>query len=309
MRSRCWIYSEKVKYKSIIKIICYFGQWPEWIDFFVESCKWNPTIDWLIFTDCRPPDNDAPNVRYEHVSFADYTSRVSQRLKIDFRPDSPYKLCDLKPALGYVHESDIESHDFFAFGDIDIIYGNLRRFLSPEVLAHNVVSNHWNRISGHFAIFRNSEMFRNAFRQIPEWKASFETQKHLGLDESKFTKVFLKHRKHPLLLRKLWGLFSPYRRRCYFQEQYTTILSPIKWNDGNPEHPQTWCWRKGTLTNTRDTGREYMYLHFMNWKSNRWLPRPARSRPSAWQDLDSVIHTDYRSPEGWNITPQGFISP
>ncbi|WP_420882928.1 DUF6625 family protein [Zooshikella ganghwensis] len=40
--------------KTIAIIIPYFGQWPEWIDLYIESCKHNPSIDWLLFSDCPP---------------------------------------------------------------------------------------------------------------------------------------------------------------------------------------------------------------------------------------------------------------
>jgi len=37
---------------------CYFGQRPPWIDFFVESCKWNPDVRWRFYTDCGEPNGN-----------------------------------------------------------------------------------------------------------------------------------------------------------------------------------------------------------------------------------------------------------
>ena len=71
---------------SIIKIIPYFGQWPEWIDLYIESCKANSDIDWLFSTDCGEPANRAKNVRYIHTSFTDYKKMVSEKLNINFNP-------------------------------------------------------------------------------------------------------------------------------------------------------------------------------------------------------------------------------
>ncbi len=31
---------------------------------------------------------------------------------MDFKPSSPYKLCDLKPALGFIHADRIQGFDF-----------------------------------------------------------------------------------------------------------------------------------------------------------------------------------------------------
>ncbi|NQY25714.1 MAG: hypothetical protein HRT92_00890 [Piscirickettsiaceae bacterium] len=294
---------------SIIKIIPYFGQWPEWIDLYIESCKANSDIDWLFFTDCGEPANRAKNVRYIHTSFTDYKKMVSEKLNINFNPSSPYKLCDLKPAYGFIHQQDIVGYDFYAFGDNDIIYGNIRHFITDKILDnYDVISTHDKRISGHFAFFKNNDKQRNAFRQIPNWQKYLEDNNHFGLDESKFSKVFIKHKKHPLLLRKLWALFNPYQRKVLFKEQFSTILSPHPWWSGSMTHPQNWFWIKGKLTNDLDGNREFMYLHFMNWKSNKWLPKPHRSTPSAWMNLESLVHINYHQAGnlGFQISPTGF---
>ncbi|MCU7968265.1 MAG: hypothetical protein KZQ74_13910, partial [gamma proteobacterium symbiont of Bathyaustriella thionipta] len=171
---------------------------------------------------------------------------------------------------------------------------------------HQLIATHDNRISGHFCLLKNNETMRNAFRRMPHWKELLETQSHLGIDESKFTKVFMPHRKHPKWLKSLYGLFSPYWRNNYFHEQYSTILSPIHWIDGNAEHPQQWHWEKGKLSNTVNNDTEFMYLHFMNWKSSRWLSKEYGSQ-AAWEALDSLVHFDSRVENNfWTITKSGF---
>jgi len=103
-------------------ILCpYFDRWPAWINFFIESCKWNPEVRWRLYTDCGKPENSADNVDVVHVSFDSYKKAVSRRLEIEFDPIDPYKLCDLKPALGFVHEKEISEFSFFGFGDLDVI--------------------------------------------------------------------------------------------------------------------------------------------------------------------------------------------
>lgn len=302
-----------MQHQKIIKVIPYFGQWPEWFELYMESCKNNPQINWLFYTDCCEPETKSPNVKFIYISFDEYKRFVSERLSIRFNPSSPYKLCDLKPALGFIHEEDIQDYEFFAIGDIDIIYGQIRRFITDALLEkYDVIGTHNRRLSGHFAIFRNTEMYRQAFRKIPDWQKLMEKDEHLGLDESKFSKLFVRHKNHPLWLRKLWSFSSPYQRRVLFKEQFSTVLSPIQWVDGNSEHPQKWFWKDGHLTNNRDE-REFMYLHFMNWKSNRWLPRNLRGSSAAWSSLDKLVQIDIEQARqnGFQISPQGFtpISP
>lgn len=296
---------------SILKIIPYFGKWPEWIDFYLESCRYNPDINWLFYTDCEKPAICPTNVQFIETTFEDYKQLASSHLGIDFNPANPYKLCDLKPALGFIHQDQLTGYDFFAFGDIDIIYGKLRAFLTEHVLQkYNVISNHERRISGHFCLLRNNEKYRNAFRKIPHWQQLLENDQHLGIDESKFSKVFLPHRKHPKWLQYFWSLSSSYQRNTLYKEQYSTILSPMPWWDGSMNHPQQWFWQNGKLTNSSDGEREFMYLHFMNWKSNTWLPKPLRNQPSAWMKLDKLVHVaiDIAAKEGFKISPKGFTA-
>lgn len=49
-----------MKTSSILKIIPYFGKWLEWIGFYLESCRHNPDIHWLFYTDCEKPPTWLP---------------------------------------------------------------------------------------------------------------------------------------------------------------------------------------------------------------------------------------------------------
>lgn len=297
-----------MKKTSLVILIPYFGAWPEWFDLYLLSCQENPDVNWLFYTDCPAPSNPPQNVHFVNTGFTSYQQMVSARLNINFNPSNPYKLCDLKPALGFIHEQDINDYDFFAVGDIDIIYGQIRDFITNDLLQkYDVIGTHNRRLSGHFAIFRNTDQYRHAFRKIPDWQKLMEKDEHLGLDESAFSKLFVRHKNHPLWLRKLWSYSSRYQRRVLFKEQYSTILSPITWLDGNKEHPQQWFWKDGHLTNNRDN-QEFMYLHFMNWKSTRWLPKHLRNAPAAWSSLDKLVHVDIEDARrnGFQISPQGF---
>src|SRR5690606_1471186 len=107
--------------------------------------------NWLIYTDCPIPKRCPPNVRITPVTYEDYCQLVSDTLRIDFRPENPYKLCDLKPALGLIHREELASFDFWAFGDIDVIYGDIRGYFTAARLScKDLYATHERRISGHF---------------------------------------------------------------------------------------------------------------------------------------------------------------
>lgn len=290
---------------SIGIVIAYFGKWPEWIDFFLESCRYNPTIDWILYTDCGVRDRSPSNVKYKPMSFSEYKRLAESKLSIDCSQMTPYKLCDFKPAYGYVHEEDLKGYDFFGFGDIDLVYGDIRSIITNDVLKHNVVSTHSDRISGHFALFRNSEKYRKAFMKAPKWKEILASPKHFGFDESAFSKLFRRRKKASKLFFILMRLMDSFHRNIYFKEQYTTILAPIPWVDGSEDHPVEWYWSEGKLTNIKDKDREFLYIHFMNLKSDKWLPLDRH--PAKWTQVDSIIKRNF-SPDwkGFVLNDKGF---
>jgi hypothetical protein len=276
----------------LILLCFYFGRWPAWMNFFVESCKWNPGVRWRIYTDCGEPENKADNIEYVPISFDDYKAFVRGRLHIAFDPAHPYKLCDLRPALGFLHEPDTVGFPFFGYGDLDVIYGDISHFYGPQQFAElDVVSTHPERLSGHFAVLRNTPALRHAFEDIPNYRALLEAQHQTGVDEAKFSQLFLN---------------SP-AYRSLFVERHSTVLSVRGWHDGTMNYPQRWFWRRGHLTNERDGDREFLYLHFMRWQSAHWINTPPVPGEAVWVGRE-IIHTEWRRAvsEGFCISPAGF---
>ena len=166
--------------------------------FFLESCRRNPDINWLIFSDCGAPDNRPKNVAIEGITQAGYYQLVSDRLGIDFAPDDSYKLCDIKPALGYIHADRLEGYDFWGFGDIDVVYGNLREHLTDARLArYQFFSTHERRVAGHLCLMRNTHQYRELFKRIKQWQARFTDKQHHALDEGAFSRIFIKGKNLP----------------------------------------------------------------------------------------------------------------
>ncbi len=291
--------------KTIIFLMPYFGKWPEWFPLYLESCRWNLTVDWLFFTDCPIPENPPTNVRFISMTFQEYKHLASQRLGINFETDYSYTICNLRPAYGIIHQEYIESYDYFGFGDVDVIYGNLRAFYTDEVLRYNTISTHANRVSGHLFLIKNHELLVNAFCQIPNWQQRIAQPFNAGIDEAAFTKVLRGYRRMPNYLQQLWGIFDPYKRNHLFKERFSTIFSEIPWINGSYNYPNKYLWYQGKLT--AESGEELMYLHFMNWKSSRYLPKRYGEK-SAWELLPQIIHpslTDFN--QGFYISHLGFI--
>ncbi len=256
---------------KIIIITPYFGKWPCWFDFFIESCKYNPKIDWLFYTDCGEPNNHADNVKIIHCSFVDYKKRVSNTLGINFNPDSAYKLCDIKPSYGVIHEAEIKDYDFWGFGDVDVIYGDLQSYITDEMLKHNMISFHSHRIGGHLCFLRNNEKMRNAFRLCTDWREIFMDKNNHAFDEREFNELFIRHKNWPNLLRRIIYFPRFLMRTAYFKEAYSTSFGSVPWIDGTLNFPDEWRWEKGILTTPVSGDRSFPYVHFLHWKKH-WPP-------------------------------------
>ncbi|MFA5184806.1 MAG: DUF6625 family protein [Patescibacteria group bacterium] len=299
--------------KSIIIIIDYFGgQWPKWFPFYLESCKHNPTITWLFHTDCPTDSFDIKNVIFRPMTRAAYIQRVSECLQIKFAPGDDYKLCDLKPARGALFAEEIRGYDFFGYGDIDVIYGDIRKFYTAEVLKNNVISTSATMIAGHLALFRNVHWLRDAFRRVRGWRRVLEDGVYRHFDEEMLIEVF----RYPAGLSSrqkfFYDLRGPrgikYRRKLYFKEQFTTPLTPMRWRNESFEHPTTWFWQDGRVTDKREGGDEYIYLHFMNFKYGRYLAATYGDR-AFWSDSGPVIDGQPEDiSRGFMIDRYGFHS-
>ncbi len=170
--------------KKICIIIPYFGKWPEWFDLFLETCKYNPTINWFFFTDCGEPVNKIINVKYFKMTLEEFNTLATNKLKIQINIKHPYKLCDFKPAYGVVFEDYLINYDFWGYGDIDLLYGNIRKFITVQVLeTYDIITGTEKYLAGHLSLFRNSDKINRLYEKCSNYKMIFKNQKFFNIDE------------------------------------------------------------------------------------------------------------------------------
>ncbi|NMF88373.1 DUF6625 family protein [Aromatoleum petrolei] len=264
-----------VQLPSICFVVPYFGRWPFWMPFFVESCRANPTLDWLIFSDCGPIPDCPPNVRVVETAYEDYCARVAHALGIPFAPQNPYKLCDVKPAFGYIHAEELRGYDFWAFGDLDLVWGDLRAYFTAERLASkDLFATHARRVSGHCCLVRNTKDLRELFFRMRDWQRRMSDPTHHALDEGAFSRIFIRYKNLPDRVAHLPRLLNAWYRRAEFVEAFSTPGAKVAWVDGGFDFPQRWFWERGRLSNDRDGDRIFPYLHFVVWKKHAWKSLP-----------------------------------
>ena len=144
-----------------IRILClYFGKLPTHFSYFLRSCTLNPLFDWLIITDDETVQQSLPkNIIIEHRSFESIQKKIQSKFAFKISLEFPRKLCDYKPAYGYIFEEFFVGYDFWGYCDIDIIFGKLSRFIDEKLLKK------YDKIFtlGHLSLIRNDPLVNKRF--------------------------------------------------------------------------------------------------------------------------------------------------
>lgn len=167
--------------KSIVLIFPYFGKLPVQYSMWRASALENPTIDFMFFTDSDV--EPAANIIVHKMKFEDFKAIVQSAFKFTITLDRPYKLCDYKQAYGYILNRYIEKYDYWGYGDLDLVYGNIRHFLTEDILmTHSFFLG-----EGHLSLFRNNEDVNTYFMKeetgYQNYYDAFTTSKIVFFDE------------------------------------------------------------------------------------------------------------------------------
>ena len=172
-----------MKYKVKI-IIPYFGKFPVSIVPFLESCRLNSEFRWLFFTNDKL-DGVPENVEIIECNLIDIKNKIEMLLGIPIALSAPYKLCDFRPAFGMIFSEYLTDCDFWGWGDIDLVYGDLSKFITDSILEK------YDKIypCGHLSLIRNKKEINEAFMLDIEgtlnYKEIFTNPKSFIFDEYK----------------------------------------------------------------------------------------------------------------------------
>lgn len=166
--------------KKIALIIPYIGNFRPDFEFWLQSAGANSSIDFLIFTDSDIP-NHPDNVKVFKYSFADLIDLIQRKYEFKVKISKPYKFCDFRPAYGEIFRDYLDGYDFWGYTDIDMIYGNLRKYITDELL--NSYDHIFGR--GHLSLYRNSDSVNSVYRQVltPTYKQVFTYDEGRAFDE------------------------------------------------------------------------------------------------------------------------------
>ncbi|GGF05835.1 hypothetical protein GCM10011518_13840 [Flavobacterium limi] len=148
----------------------------------------NPTIDFIIITgNTQEIPNKPSNVIIINKSLQELKIMGATKFGFELNFDNPYKLCDFKPAHGLLFQDILEKYDFWGHADIDMVYGDIRAFITPNILnGYDLVSAHKNFITGTFCLYRNNDLMRTLFMESLDYQKIFSSPEYLGFDECAF---------------------------------------------------------------------------------------------------------------------------
>lgn len=120
--------------KKICLIAVWIGSLPDNYSIWLRSVRENPTIDFYLFTDQETGDKPT-NLFSVKGTLREIKACFEKKLNMHIKLEQAYKLCDYKP-IWYclLPEEVINKYDYYGHGDLDVVYGNIRSFLTDELL-------------------------------------------------------------------------------------------------------------------------------------------------------------------------------
>jgi len=176
------------KEKRLALLTCYIGKLPWYFDYFVHSCRFNSSVDfYIISTDGTYKKPLPPNVKLIKKTLEDINLLAGEKLGFTVNINNGYKLCDFKPAYGLIFADLLTGYDFWGHCDVDIIFGNIRSFITDALLEeYDLISVRPDWIPGCFLLFKNTLKMNTLFMHSKHYKKVFSSNVHYCFDETNF---------------------------------------------------------------------------------------------------------------------------
>ena len=251
---------------SICLISIYLGKLPEYFQLWLNSCKYNETVNFIIFTDDKTKYDYPKNVKVIYITLKEIKQKIQEKFDFNISLEYSYKLCDYKPTYGYVFQEYLQEYDFWGFCDLDVIYGDLRKYLDNK----NIDKYDKIYTNGHFSIHKNEERINENFKELvnkktgqPLYKEVFSSNKSFYFDE--WAGIL------NLYDGKKYKIYTNYDVIADIAIQYNNFILNRKkqngnyifyWNEENSVSKLYGMYRKNKKVFTE----EYMYIHLQKRK-------------------------------------------
>lgn len=263
----------KQKIKKVCFIIPYFGKLPNYFQLFLNSCKYNNKFNWLIFTDDNKIYEFPDNVKKIDMTFEECKKIIQNKFDFEICLPTPKKLCDYKPAYGWIFSEYLSEYKFWGYCDLDVIFGDISSFISEQMLEeYDKLYN-----LGHLTIYRNTDeintMFMKPLHNKEIYKEIYQTPNMCCFDEwpaKSINNIFIQEKNNTFDGNDFAdvGAYNSYFQLVYFNAKDN------KWHEENIKN-NIFKWCNGKLLklyeiNSELHSQEYMYIHLQkrNMKNN-----------------------------------------
>lgn len=180
--------SQVVNQPSLIILLSFFGKFPWYFTFFLNSCRYNPGVRFYIITDNKVSMKNKPhNVSFVQKTLNQIQEKATKKLGISARLHPGYKICDFRPLFGYLFPELIQGYHFWGYGDIDVLYGDIRYFLNNSLLnSYDIFSFRPEYLTGSFTVCRNSSIINRLFMESRDYEKVISSEKYFNFDECNF---------------------------------------------------------------------------------------------------------------------------
>ncbi len=153
--------------KRIRLIITYFGHLPQCLELFLAQCQ-SSLLDIVFVSDLDFSAYEFPeNVSVHFMKMDEIAARIKNLTEISPRLTYPYKLCDFKPFYASIFPELVKDYPYWAFGDCDLIYGDIDSFLQPLLDEdYDMLSFRKYWTTGAFNICKNTPKVNDAWKSL-----------------------------------------------------------------------------------------------------------------------------------------------
>ena len=288
-------------------LICpYFGKLPGCFQLWLDSCKYNKNLNFLVLTDDKTQYRIPSNVKIIYMEFKQIQNLIHKKFAFVTYDIKPYKLCDYKPTYGYLFSDFISGYDYWGNCDLDLIYGDLARFL--PIQTYDKISN-----LGHTTFYRNNSVINTAFMKYSKntltYKDILASDANFGFDEIGdygIKKIFNRNGYSVYPLEKDIADISPNNsnlklshydpiKECFFQDENDSLISF--------ERGHIFSWN--FMANGEIKKKELAYVHFQKRRMEDYRSQKHSEYfligPHGFYDYQKVTRELFAYFHGWDI--------
>ncbi len=263
--------------RKCVFVIPYFGTFPNSFPIFLKSCATNKEYDFLFFTDDMRFFDYPSNTKVVFMTFDEIRSLIQSKFDFEISLKRPYKLCDYKPAYGYIFEEYIKDYQYWGHCDIDTVLGDFNSFLD------RLFGEKYDKIFslGHMILYRNTHDNNRVFMLKAQnrllYKEYFSSDDITAFDETWGTNpsvntVFIENNRK--VLNEDWSLNFKILPTAFTRVKYNAITDSF---DVFPEKRAVYTWEEGKVFRYYKKENEIvkveeLYMHLQGRKM-RFDPR------------------------------------